>query len=50
VAEMLRALAHQNELLRGRISVLERKLGIEPDPSAFHLPYEGDELPRADGG
>jgi serine O-acetyltransferase len=50
VTEMLRALAQQNELLRERVAVLEQKLGVESDEPPFSLPYEGDELPRADGG
>ncbi len=50
VTEMLRALAGQNELLRARVAVLESKLGVENHAPAFHLPYDGDDLPRADGG
>lgn len=50
VTEMLRALAEQNELLRERVAVLERKLGVEDHTPAFHLPYEGEDLPPADGG
>jgi serine O-acetyltransferase len=50
MAEMIRALAEENERLRERLVVLESKLGIESDRSTPRLPYDGDELPRADGG
>ena len=50
VTEMLRAIARQNETLRERVAVLEGKLGVEDGSGPFHLPYDGDELPRADGG
>jgi len=50
VAEMVRALAEQNEKLRERVSTLEEKLGVDHEESRFELPYEGDEWPRADGG
>jgi serine O-acetyltransferase len=50
VIEMIRALAHQNEGLRERIVALETRLGLAHDEPPFHLPYDGDELPRADGG
>ena len=50
VTDMLRALAEQNERLRGRIALLEDKLGVRNVDPPFLLPYEGDELPRADGG
>jgi serine O-acetyltransferase len=50
VAEMIRALAQDNEKLRERVLLLEKRLGVESDESPLHLPYDGDELPRADGG
>jgi serine O-acetyltransferase len=50
VADMIRALAEQNERLRERVALLEQKLGVPEIEPPFHLPYEGDELPRADGG
>jgi serine O-acetyltransferase len=50
VADMIRALAEQNERLRERVAVLEQKLGVPEIEPPFHLPYAGDELPRADGG
>jgi serine O-acetyltransferase len=50
VTEMLRALAEQNERLRERVAALEEKLGVANHVAPFHLPYDGEELPRADGG
>jgi serine O-acetyltransferase len=50
VTEMIRALATQNEQLRERVGALEKKLGVGHEESPFHLPYDGEELPRADGG
>ncbi len=50
VTDMIRALAEQNELLRQRVTLLEKRLGLEHEEPPFHLPYDGDELPRADGG
>jgi serine O-acetyltransferase len=52
VTDLIRALAQQNERLRLRVSALEAKLGLSHDPRDDHpqLPYEGDEMPPADGG
>jgi serine O-acetyltransferase len=50
VTDMIRALAEQNERLRDRVAALERRLGLAHDEPPFHLPYDGEELPRADGG
>jgi serine O-acetyltransferase len=50
VTEMIRALAVQNEHLRERIVRLENSLGVPHDETTFHLPYDGEELPPADGG
>jgi serine O-acetyltransferase len=50
VTDMIRALAGQNERLRERIAVLESKLGVLNAEPPFLLPYDGEELPRADGG
>ena len=50
VIDMIRALAEQNERLRDRVAALERKLGVPDLEPPFHLPYDGEELPRADGG
>jgi serine O-acetyltransferase len=52
VTDLVRALAQQNERMRQRISLLEAKLGVPHDPrdDQQHLPYEGDEMPPADGG
>jgi serine O-acetyltransferase len=48
--EMIRALAHQNEQLRQRLSNVETRLGVPHEEEEFHIPYEGEELPPADGG
>lgn len=50
VTDMIRALAEQNERLRERVAALEKRLGVGHTEQPFHLPYDGDELPRADGG
>jgi serine O-acetyltransferase len=50
VTDMVRALASQNEMLRERVSALEKRLGLDHDEPPFRLPYDGEELPRADGG
>ncbi len=50
VTEMIRALAAQNETLRERIVALERRLGVEHEELPFRLDYDGEDLPRADGG
>jgi serine O-acetyltransferase len=50
VTDMIRALAAQNEVLRDRVTALERKLGVESEAEPFRLPFDGEELPRADGG
>jgi serine O-acetyltransferase len=50
VIDMIRALAQQNEGLRERVAALEERLGLPRADHPFHLPYEGDDLPRADGG
>ena len=50
VADMIRALAAQNESLRTRVAALEGRLGVASDAPAFRLDYDGDDLPRADGG
>lgn len=50
VTDMIRALAAQNEMLRERVAALEKKLGVDHEQPAFHLPYDGEDLPRADGG
>jgi hypothetical protein len=47
---MIRSLAEQNKRLRERVAALERKLGVADAEPPFRLPYEGKELPRADGG
>jgi serine O-acetyltransferase len=50
VIDMIRSLAHQNESLRSRVVALEERLGLAHEEPPFHLPYEGEDLPRADGG
>ncbi len=50
VSEMIRALAVQNEHLRERLVRVEDRLGVQHDEATFHLPYDGEELPPADGG
>jgi serine O-acetyltransferase len=52
VTDLVRALAQQNERMRERLNALEAKLGLLHDPrdDQQHLPYEGDEMPPADGG
>jgi serine O-acetyltransferase len=50
IADMIRALAEQNDKLRDALAQLEEKLGLPHADEPFHLPYDGDELPPADGG
>jgi serine O-acetyltransferase len=52
VSDMIRALAAQNERLRERLATIENKLDIPHDArdDDVHLPYEGEEMPPADGG
>ena len=50
VTDMIRALAQQNERLRHRVAALEERLGLATQEAPFHLPYDGEDLPRADGG
>jgi serine O-acetyltransferase len=51
VSDMIRALARQNEALRERVEALEKRAGVEHEEGPpFRLPYDGAELPRADGG
>jgi serine O-acetyltransferase len=52
ISEMIRALAAQNERMRDRLDSLENKLDLPHDSrdDHVHLPFDGDELPPADGG
>lgn len=50
VQDMIRALVAQNDRLRARVEKLEAKLEIEHVEEPTFLPYEGEELPPADGG
>ena len=52
VTDMIRALATANEKLRERIVRLEEAVGTgdAEDDGHLHLPFDGEDLPRADGG
>jgi serine O-acetyltransferase len=50
VQDMIRALVSQNERLRHRVEALESKLDIVHEEEPAFLPFEGEELPPADGG
>ncbi len=54
VTDMIRALAAANEKLRERLARLEEALGVGDADSEgggpMRLPFEGEDLPRADGG
>ena len=52
MTDLIRALAAQNERLRERMNALENKLDLPHDErdDDVHLPYDGEELPPADGG
>jgi serine O-acetyltransferase len=51
VTDMIRTLAAANEKLRERIARLEETVGVDHDhDSPLSLPFDGEELPRADGG
>lgn len=50
IADLVRALADQNDKLRERVAALEKHVGMPPEALPFHTSYEGEDLPRADGG
>jgi serine O-acetyltransferase len=52
VTDMIRALATANEKLRERVARLEEAAGTSDGVVAdiLRLPFDGDDLPRADGG
>ena len=50
VQDMIRALIAQNERLRNRVEKLEARLDIAYSEEPAFLPFEGEELPPADGG
>ncbi|AKV04687.1 Serine acetyltransferase [Labilithrix luteola] len=50
VLDMVRALVAQNEKLRHRVARLEQKLDVDHDEEQEFLPFDGEELPPADGG
>jgi serine O-acetyltransferase len=47
--DMIRSLAEDNEKLRERVVVLEKKLGV-PQEASFRPSIDAEDLPRADGG
>ena len=51
VQDVVRALAVQNERLRERLNAIENKLDLPHDErdDNVHLPYDGEEMPPADG-
>lgn len=50
VQDMIRALVAQNDRLKARVAKLEEALSIAHVEEPAYLPYEGEELPPADGG
>jgi len=52
VTDMIRALAHQNQRLRDRVTQLEEKAGLTTtdDAADERLPFDGDDLPPLHGG
>ena len=52
VTDMIRSLAAQNERLRERLHAIENKLDMPHDErdDNVHLPFDGEEMPPADGG
>ncbi len=50
VVDMIRALSLENAHLRERLSLVEKKLGVEPEAPGLGISYDGDGMPRADGG
>jgi serine O-acetyltransferase len=50
VVDMIRALSLENARLRERLTIVEKKVGVDSDDPRFELPYDGAEMPRADGG
>jgi serine O-acetyltransferase len=53
LADMIRALAEQNERLRERVVALEKRLGVAHEDGIGHFAttaYEGQEAPAPDGG
>jgi serine O-acetyltransferase len=50
VQDMIRALVAQNERLRARLEKVEHKLDLQHEEEPHFLPFDGEELPPADGG
>ena len=52
VMDIVKTLVAENERVRARVKVLEEKLGVphEKEDDRPLLPFDGDELPPADGG
>jgi serine O-acetyltransferase len=50
VVDMIRALSLENARLRERLGLVEKKLGVEPAEPNLGISYDGDGMPRADGG
>lgn len=50
VLDMVRALVAQNEKLRVRVARLEESLDVDHEEDPTFLPFDGEELPPADGG
>lgn len=50
VLDMVRALVAQNEKLRVRVARLEESLDVDHEDDPTFLPFDGEELPPADGG
>ncbi|MBX3187639.1 MAG: serine O-acetyltransferase [Labilithrix sp.] len=50
VMDVVRSLVAQNDRLRARIARLEDKLEIAHESEPAFLPFDGEELPPADGG
>jgi serine O-acetyltransferase len=50
VMDIVRSLVAQNDRLRARIARLEEKLDVAHEEEPAFLPFDGEELPPADGG
>jgi serine O-acetyltransferase len=50
VIDMIRALSLENARLRERLSAVEKKVGVEAAEGANGVSYDGDGMPRVDGG
>lgn len=50
VMDIVRTLVSQNDRLRARVARLEEKLDVAHEEEPTFLPFDGEELPPADGG